>query len=116
MAVPIGIGTAIADIFGPEAKRAERSSHCLAPRVAASAERRDLAGQRRLDEVGPENRGFGMVLQNDALFPHMTVQRNVGFGRADLAVIAPQFVKYARAAGRYPPPCVSPLNNVEKVE
>jgi len=35
---------------------------------------------RRLDEVGPEDRGFGMVFQNYALFPHMTVRRNVGFG------------------------------------
>jgi putative spermidine/putrescine transport system ATP-binding protein len=36
--------------------------------------------ERRLDEVGPEDRGFGMVFQNYALFPHMTVRRNVGFG------------------------------------
>jgi putative spermidine/putrescine transport system ATP-binding protein len=37
---------------------------------------------RRLDEAGPEDRGFGMVFQNYALFPHMTVRRNVGFGLA----------------------------------
>src|SRR3974377_1540995 len=36
----------------------------------------------RLDEVGPEDRGFGMVFQNYALFPHMTVRRNIGFGLA----------------------------------
>jgi putative spermidine/putrescine transport system ATP-binding protein len=35
---------------------------------------------RRLDELGPEDRGFGMVFQNYALFPHMSVRRNVGFG------------------------------------
>jgi putative spermidine/putrescine transport system ATP-binding protein len=35
---------------------------------------------RRLDETGPEDRGFGMVFQNYALFPHMTVRRNIGFG------------------------------------
>src|SRR5271155_5182002 len=34
----------------------------------------------RIDEVGPEQRGFGMVFQNYALFPHMSVRRNVGFG------------------------------------
>jgi putative spermidine/putrescine transport system ATP-binding protein len=34
----------------------------------------------RLDELGPEDRGFGMVFQNYALFPHMSVRRNVGFG------------------------------------
>jgi putative spermidine/putrescine transport system ATP-binding protein len=35
---------------------------------------------QRLDDVPPEDRGFGMVFQNYALFPHMTVRRNVGFG------------------------------------
>jgi putative spermidine/putrescine transport system ATP-binding protein len=34
----------------------------------------------RIDELGPEERGFGMVFQNYALFPHMTVRRNIGFG------------------------------------
>ena len=35
---------------------------------------------QRLDQLGPEDRGFGMVFQNYALFPHMTVRRNIGFG------------------------------------
>jgi putative spermidine/putrescine transport system ATP-binding protein len=35
---------------------------------------------RRLDDIGPEDRGFGMVFQNYALFPHMTVRRNIAFG------------------------------------
>ena len=30
--------------------------------------------------VPPEKRGFGMVFQNYALFPHLTVRRNVRFG------------------------------------
>jgi putative spermidine/putrescine transport system ATP-binding protein len=34
----------------------------------------------RVDELGPEERGFGMVFQNYALFPHMTVRRNIAFG------------------------------------
>src|SRR5881394_3047297 len=34
----------------------------------------------RIDELKPEQRGFGMVFQNYALFPHMSVRRNVGFG------------------------------------
>jgi putative spermidine/putrescine transport system ATP-binding protein len=36
--------------------------------------------QRRVDTQPPEKRGFGMVFQNYALFPHMSVRRNVGFG------------------------------------
>ncbi|HVY15802.1 MAG TPA: ABC transporter ATP-binding protein [Rhodopila sp.] len=36
--------------------------------------------ERRIDELDPEDRGFGMVFQNYALFPHMTVRRNIGFG------------------------------------
>jgi putative spermidine/putrescine transport system ATP-binding protein len=36
----------------------------------------------RIDVLRPEERGFGMVFQNYALFPHMTVRRNVGFGLA----------------------------------
>ena len=37
---------------------------------------------RRIDVLRPEQRGFGMVFQNYALFPHMTVRRNIGFGLA----------------------------------
>jgi putative spermidine/putrescine transport system ATP-binding protein len=36
--------------------------------------------ETRIDTLRPEARGFGMVFQNYALFPHMTVRRNVGFG------------------------------------
>jgi putative spermidine/putrescine transport system ATP-binding protein len=36
----------------------------------------------RIDPLLPEERGFGMVFQNYALFPHMSVRRNVGFGLA----------------------------------
>jgi len=36
--------------------------------------------EQRIDGIGPEDRGFGMVFQNYALFPHMTVRRNIGFG------------------------------------
>jgi putative spermidine/putrescine transport system ATP-binding protein len=34
----------------------------------------------RIDTLPPEKRGFGMVFQNYALFPHMTVAGNIGFG------------------------------------
>ncbi|MGB6008638.1 ABC transporter ATP-binding protein [Castellaniella sp.] len=34
----------------------------------------------RIDVLPPERRGFGMVFQNYALFPHMSIRDNVGFG------------------------------------
>ena len=30
--------------------------------------------------VAPEKRNVGLVVQNKALFPHLTVQKNIGFG------------------------------------
>lgn len=36
-------------------------------------------GRRRVDTLNPEKRGVGLVFQNYALFPHMTVAQNVGF-------------------------------------
>jgi putative spermidine/putrescine transport system ATP-binding protein len=38
--------------------------------------------EKRIDRLRPEERGFGMVFQNYALFPHMNVRRNIGFGLA----------------------------------
>ena len=34
----------------------------------------------RIDTLPSERRGFGMVFQNYALFPHMSVRANIGFG------------------------------------
>src|SRR3712207_9446142 len=32
--------------------------------------------ERRIDNLRPEERGFGMVFQNYALFPHMSVRKD----------------------------------------
>jgi len=36
--------------------------------------------EKRIDKLRSEQRGFGMVFQNYALFPHMSVRKNIAFG------------------------------------
>ncbi|MEP0942093.1 MAG: ABC transporter ATP-binding protein [Rhizobiaceae bacterium] len=37
-------------------------------------------GGRRIDHLAPKDRGIAMVFQNYAVFPHLTVFENIGFG------------------------------------
>lgn len=37
-------------------------------------------GGRRVDNLSPKDRGISMVFQNYAVFPHLTVFENIGFG------------------------------------
>jgi multiple sugar transport system ATP-binding protein len=39
-----------------------------------------IIGEHRVNELEPGERGLGMVFQNLALFPHMTVLENIAFG------------------------------------
>ena len=41
-----------------------------------------VVGGKRIDELPPNRRNIGIVFQNYALFPHMTVGENVGYGLA----------------------------------
>jgi putative spermidine/putrescine transport system ATP-binding protein len=66
-------------LLGPSGCGKSTALNCLAgllPLTAGSI----WLDDRRIDRLGPEDRGFGMVFQNYALFPHMNVRRNVGFG------------------------------------
>src|SRR5271170_5428367 len=74
----VGRGEFVA-LLGPSGCGKSTALNCIAGLLQVT-EGAIWLDERRLDEVGPEDRGFGMVFQNYALFPHMTVRRNVGFG------------------------------------
>ncbi len=66
-------------LLGPSGCGKSTALNCLAgllPLTGGSIHLDD----RRIDTLAPEARGFGMVFQNYALFPHMSVRKNVGFG------------------------------------
>jgi putative spermidine/putrescine transport system ATP-binding protein len=66
-------------LLGPSGCGKSTALNCIAGLLQVTGGAIYLDDQR-LDELGPEDRGFGMVFQNYALFPHMSVRRNVGFG------------------------------------
>ena len=76
----VGRGEFVA-LVGPSGCGKSTALNCIAGLLQVSSGAIWL-DQRRLDNVGPEDRGFGMVFQNYALFPHMTVRRNIAFGLA----------------------------------
>ena len=48
---------------------------------------------KRVNEVAPRDRGIAMVLQNYALYPHMTVEKNIGYGLKNMKMPADQIKK-----------------------
>jgi putative spermidine/putrescine transport system ATP-binding protein len=68
-------------LLGPSGCGKTTALNCLAGLLPLSAGSIWLDG-RRIDGLAPERRGFGMVFQNYALFPHLSVRRNVAFGLA----------------------------------
>src|SRR6516162_9214026 len=78
LAIPRGEFVAL---LGPSGCGKSTALNCIAGLLALSSGGIFL-DERRIDVLRPEERGFGMVFQNYALFPHMTVRRNVGFGLA----------------------------------
>ena len=66
-------------LLGPSGCGKSTALNCLAGLLPLSGGSIRLDGAR-IDHLKPEARGFGMVFQNYALFPHMSVRRNIGFG------------------------------------
>ncbi|GIE85976.1 ABC transporter ATP-binding protein [Actinoplanes regularis] len=66
-------------LLGPSGCGKSTALNCLAGLLPLSGGSIWRDGTR-LDTLPPERRGFGMVFQNYALFPHMSVRKNVSFG------------------------------------
>ena len=68
-------------LLGPSGCGKSTALNCIAGLLPLSSGGIWLDDQR-IDVLRPEQRGFGMVFQNYALFPHMSVRKNIGFGLA----------------------------------
>jgi putative spermidine/putrescine transport system ATP-binding protein len=66
-------------LLGPSGCGKSTALNCLAGLLTLSGGSIWL-DQTRIDRLKPEERGFGMVFQNYALFPHMSVRKNIAFG------------------------------------
>jgi putative spermidine/putrescine transport system ATP-binding protein len=68
-------------LLGPSGCGKTTALNCIAGLLPLTSGSITL-GERRIDQLPPEARGFGMVFQSYALFPHMSARRNIGFGLA----------------------------------
>ncbi|HET9959855.1 MAG TPA: ABC transporter ATP-binding protein, partial [Polyangiaceae bacterium] len=76
-------------LLGPSGCGKSTALNCIAGLLSLSGGSIWL-DERRIDVLSPEKRDFGMVFQNYALFPHMSVDRNVGFGLKMRGVPVPE--------------------------
>ncbi|WP_420116698.1 ABC transporter ATP-binding protein [Micromonospora sp.] len=98
-------------LLGPSGCGKSTALNLLAGLLDPTAGTISLDG-RRIDRLPPEQRGIGMVFQNYALFPHLTVTDNIAFGlrmrgcpkpeRAERVRRALDLVRLRAQADRYP--------------
>lgn len=99
-------GTLVA-LVGPSGSGKTTLLRSLAGFEVPDAGTVEIGGRRVLDDgvfVEPEHRGIGMVFQDGALFPHLTVGANAAFGDAtpDRVAACLELVGLADRAGDYP--------------
>src|SRR5512133_304645 len=97
--------------LGPSGCGKSTALNIIAGLIPATAGEVWIDGER-IDHLPPEKREFGMVFQNYALFPHMTVFTNIAFGLQLQRRPAPEIaervhrmlelVQLAGFEGRYP--------------
>ncbi|OUM98534.1 MAG: ABC transporter [Paenibacillaceae bacterium ZCTH02-B3] len=103
----------ILGVLGPSGSGKSTLLRLIAGLEVPAAGAIDIAGKRVVDDVTfvpPEKRGVGMVFQDYALFPHLTVEQNVGFGlhrlprreRRERVREALELVRMAGLEKRYP--------------
>jgi ABC-type Fe3+/spermidine/putrescine transport system ATPase subunit len=108
LSVPAG---ALVTLLGPSGCGKTTLMRCVSGFVVPDSGRIAVDGQDLL-ALPPERRSAAMLFQNYSLFPHMTVQANVGFGlrmrgvpRQEAATRIEQALRLTRIeelAGRYP--------------
>lgn len=72
-------GGTFTTLLGPSGCGKTTALNCLAGLLDLSAGKIFLNG-RPIQHIPAEKRGFGLVFQNYALFPHLNAARNVGYG------------------------------------
>jgi putative spermidine/putrescine transport system ATP-binding protein len=86
-------------LLGPSGCGKSTALNCIAGLLPLSGGTIQLDDER-IDTLPPERRGFGMVFQNYALFPHMSVVKNIGFGLRMQGVPASQVAPRVEKAMR----------------
>ena len=66
-------------LLGPSGCGKSTALNCLAGLLPLTHGTISIDG-KRVDTLPSEKRGFGMVFQNYALFPHLSVEKNVAYG------------------------------------
>ncbi|MDQ0456928.1 ABC transporter ATP-binding protein [Rhizobium paknamense] len=84
-------------LLGPSGCGKSTALNCIAGLLPLTGGEIRVGGER-IDQLEPEKRGFGMVFQSYALFPHMNVRRNVGFGLSMRGIKGPEAEKRIDAA------------------
>jgi putative spermidine/putrescine transport system ATP-binding protein len=72
-------GGTFTTLLGPSGCGKSTALNCLSGLLEPSSGE-ILLNDRPIQNIPAEKRGFGMVFQSYALFPHLTVERNVGYG------------------------------------
>ena len=84
-------------LLGPSGCGKSTLLRCIAGLIPLSGGRISVDGED-ITRTPPQKRGIGMVFQNYALFPNMTVRENVAFGLEMRNVAAPERVKRVKEA------------------